>query len=107
MKKANRVKKEHDFQNIIKKGKKHSNRYYVLYDLDSELEEFRCGISVGKKIGNAVMRNKYKRQIRNILTNNLSAFKTKKDYVIIMRHNAKKLSYQEKEKEIKWLFNKK
>ena len=62
MKKRNRLKKNEDFQKVFKKGKSMANRQYVLYVLHQpEAKEFRVGLSVSKKIGNAVVRNRVKR----------------------------------------------
>jgi len=65
MKKAYRVKKNSEFQEILKTGKSFANRELVIYYKEKPLQtHFRIGISVGKKIGNAVTRNRIKRYIR-------------------------------------------
>ena len=64
MKKELRVKKSTEFETIIKKRKSVANREFVLYWNPNDLEHMRIGLSVGKKIGNAVARNKTKRQVR-------------------------------------------
>lgn len=59
MKKRNRLKKNEDFQKVFKHGTSVANRQFVLYTLDQpENDELRVGLSVSKKIGNAVMRNR-------------------------------------------------
>lgn len=63
--KAYRIKKNSDFQFIYKKGKSVANKQFVVYTkVNKELEHFRLGISVSKKLGNAVVRNRIKRAIR-------------------------------------------
>lgn len=63
--KAYRIKKNGDFQFIYKKGKSVANRQFVVYTKPNKnLEHFRLGISVSKKIGNAVVRTRIKRAIR-------------------------------------------
>ncbi|VHG97052.1 ribonuclease P protein component [Streptococcus pyogenes] len=54
MKKTYRVRREKDFQAIFKDGKSTANRKFVIYHLNRGQDHFRVGISVGKKIGNAV-----------------------------------------------------
>ncbi len=50
---------------IYKRGKSVANRQFVIYTkTNKDLEHFRLGISVSKKLGNAVVRNKIKRAIR-------------------------------------------
>jgi|SRR5690625_2860582 len=65
MKKAYRVKRNSEFQDIFKSGKSFANRELVIYYKEKPAQtHFRIGISVGKKIGNAVTRNRIKRYIR-------------------------------------------
>ncbi len=66
MKKEFRVKKNEDFQKIIK-GKKLFSSSYVLYYLPNQIEHLRFGISASKKLGNAVIRSKVRRRVRSIL----------------------------------------
>lgn len=65
LKKAYRVKNSKEFQSLLNTGKSFANRELVIYYKEKPSQEhFRIGISVGKKLGNAVMRNKIKRHIR-------------------------------------------
>lgn len=86
MKKREVVKSKIDFNKIIKTGKSISNNCFVIYYNDNNIGYSRYGISVGTKLGNAVFRNKYKRKIRMIITNNKSILeKESKDYIILFR----------------------
>ncbi|WP_436860783.1 ribonuclease P protein component [Staphylococcus caeli] len=92
MEKAYRIKKNSDFQFIYKKGKSVANRQFVVYTrVNAELEHFRLGISVSKKLGNAVVRNRIKRAIRE-------NFKVHKadilpmDIIVIARQPAKDMT---------------
>ena len=67
MKKINIVKSNREFNEVINKGIKHKNTIFYLYILKNDYKYNRYGIAVSKKIGNAVTRNKYKRQIKDIL----------------------------------------
>lgn len=69
MKKINVVKSNEEFNNIIKTGNCVKNYYFVLYYKENSLGKYRFGISVGKKVCNAVKRNYLKRIIKNILDN--------------------------------------
>ena len=66
MKKINIVKKNIEFNNIINNGKKYYSDIFSIY-VTKNNEHNRFGISVSKKIGNAVVRNKYKRRIKDII----------------------------------------
>ena len=65
MKKKYIVKTREEFNCLIKTGICSKNKYFVIYHLPNNKSYDRFGISVGKKIGNAVTRNKYKRKIRS------------------------------------------
>ena len=67
MKKINIVKKNTEFNNIMKIGKKYSSDIFYVYVVDNSYQFNRYGISVSKKVGNAVTRNKYKRRIKDII----------------------------------------
>lgn len=66
MKKINIVKSNIDFSNIMKVGRLYKNKYFALYII-KEKERYRFGIAVSKGIGTAVVRNKIKRQIKDII----------------------------------------
>ena len=95
MKKYEVVKNNKDFDKIIKEGKYQKNDCFVIYYMDNDLIYNRYGISVGKKIGNAVTRNYYKRIIRNICDKNKNLYSKGKDYIIIMRKGLTLLNFNE------------
>ncbi len=103
MKKINVVKKNSDFTKIIKSNHIVKNKYFVIYYLNNELKKSRFGISVSKKIGNAVTRNYYKRIIRGICDKNLD-FHDECDYIIIMRKDASNLNYNDYQDNLVRLF---
>ncbi len=59
-----RLKKSWEFQRAYKKGKKCWDAYFVMYVYDTQLGQSRLGITVSKKVGNSVQRNRVKRLIR-------------------------------------------
>lgn len=101
LKKSQRVKKNEDFQKVFKKGKSVANRQFVVYSYRKEDQlEFRIGLSVGKKIGNAVTRNRIKRYIRQAFLEMKDELKNDRDYVIIARHQAAALDFHETKKSL-------
>ena len=104
MKKKEIIKKSNDYTKVINKNNKLKNKYYSLFYIKSDNTLF--GISIPKKIGNAVIRNKNKRQIKNIIDNNKNNIQNGYNYVIIIRKEILSLSYQEKEQELINLFKK-
>ena len=85
MKKAFRIRKNEEFSEII--GQKHSvaNPFFVLYFRNRKQDRARVGISVSKKLGNAVERNLIKRQVREMAKALLDFEKYPKDLIIIVR----------------------
>lgn len=84
MKVENRVKKYSDFQKVINLGQSFRAQTLTIYFLENDLDRTRIGISVSKKSGNAVVRNKIKRQIRAIISKEMDLTKSL-DYVFIAR----------------------
>ena len=67
MKKANILKENRDFNRIIKDGTPFKYKDYIIYVEKKDPSIYKFGFSVGKKIGNAVVRNKIRRRLKNIL----------------------------------------
>jgi len=103
MKKINVVKKNYEFNDIIKKGKTLKNKFYIVYFKKNNLSKYRFGISVSKKLGNAVLRNKYKRKLRNIIDNNKKSYQKSYDYIIILRKSCIDVEFQLLEEKFKEL----
>ena len=95
MKKEEVVKNNRKFDYIIKNGQYKKNNEFVIYYIDNEKEYDRFGISVSKKIGNAVTRNYYKRVIRNICDKSKNLYSKRKDYIIIMRKGLTILNFED------------
>ncbi len=95
MKKRYIVKNQYEFTNIIKTSKYYRRSMFTIYIKDNNLEYSRFGISVATKIGNAVIRNKVKRQMRNIIDNSKNVYKKNLDYIIIVKTNYLNYSYDE------------
>ncbi len=85
MKVINRIKANEDFAKTIKNGKTYYCKSYRVHVVDNEIGHTRIGISVSKKIGNAVVRNRVKRQIRAICDSVIDYDKQALDIVIIAR----------------------
>ena len=100
MKKSFRVKREKDFKAIFKDGTSFANRKFVVYQLENQQNHFRVGLSVSKKLGNAVTRNQIKRRIRHILLSVREHLADNVDFVVIARKGVEGLDYAEMEKNL-------
>ena len=105
MKVKYRVKTHEDFQEVIKEKKTVSNRIYVLNYKKNELNHSRVGISSSKKLGNAVTRNKIRRQIR-MMAQQVINFENSIDYCIIVRKSYLEQTFEDNKKELSILIEK-
>ena len=100
-----RVKTHEDFQEVIKEKKTVSNRIYVLYYKKNNLDHSRVGISASKKLGNAVTRNKIRRQIR-MMAQQVINFDNSIDYCIIVKKSYLEQTFEDNKKELSILLEK-
>ncbi|MDL4840928.1 ribonuclease P protein component [Aquibacillus rhizosphaerae] len=101
MKKAYRLKKNEEFQLVFKKGKSFANRQLVLYFINKEDQQhFRIGLSVSKKIGNAVVRNQIKRYIRQAFLELDGQVSNPYDFIIIARKPTKDMDFHQIKKSL-------
>ena len=107
MKKEYRIKKNDEFQYTFQHGKSFANRQLVIYYVvRQEQEHFRVGLSVGKKIGNAVTRNRIKRYLRQAFQELDKDIKDNYDIVIIARQPTKDMGLYEMKKSLSHLLYK-
>ncbi|WP_283679597.1 ribonuclease P protein component [Lentilactobacillus sp. Marseille-Q4993] len=96
MRKSFRVKKEADFQKVFETHNSVANRQFVVYKLDKPGQpHFRVGISVGKKIGNAVHRNWVKRRIRQSLLELKGDLRQDVDFIVIARPSTDQMAMKD------------
>ena len=98
MKKINILKESRDFDRIIKSNKPYKYKDYIIYIEKDTNNVYKFGLSVGKKIGNAVRRNKVKRQLKSIIS--------EKDYqnnfncIIIVGRGINERNFEEKKQNL-------
>lgn len=97
-----RLKRNEDFRNVYQRGKSFANRQLVLYyfrnDSFFDQEEnipFRLGISVSRKLGHAVERNRIKRSLKAIVLKQHKHIRPGFDYVCIVRQQALDMNYDQ------------
>lgn len=98
MKKINIIKKKEEINDIIHTRNMIKNKYYYIYYKENKYDNHRFCICVSKKIGNAIIRNKNKRQIKDIIDKSNLIFKRNVDYVIIVSKEINNINFNEKRK---------
>lgn len=108
MKKAYRIKDNKEFQHVFRQGNSFANRQLVIYYIEKQNQDhFRVGLSVGKKIGNAVVRNRIKRYLRQSFQDLENKILPTLNIVIIARNPTKDMGYYEIKKSLIHLLSRK
>ena len=101
MQKEHRLAKREDFNRVYRRGKSAANLQFVLYFLpQKEPGPFRLGVSVSKKLGNAVMRNSIRRKMKEIVRLGREDVLPGIDIVIIARKPAAEMNYDNMKKSL-------
>ncbi len=87
--KRSRLSRSSDFQRIYRQGSSTASRFLVLYKFrraaDAPSEGPRLGLSVSKKLGGAVVRNRVKRLVRESFAAHEAQVSREYDVVFIAR----------------------
>ena len=91
--KRGRLTRSADFERVYRQGRSHGNRYFVLYAFPRSGEgEARLGVSVSRKVGGAVDRNRVKRLLREAVAAAEPGLPDGVDIVVVARPDARELA---------------
>lgn len=86
--KRRRLSRSGEFDRVYRDGSSHATRYLVLYSFprrDEGEDDVRLGVSVSRKVGNAVERNKVKRALREAFWDLTDRLPAQHDFVLVAR----------------------
>jgi ribonuclease P protein component len=88
MPKRRRLSRSGEFDRVYRDGSSHATRYLVLYSFprrDEEQRDVRLGVSVSRKVGGAVERNRVKRTLREAFWSLADRLPPRHDFVLVAR----------------------
>src|SRR6478672_11265159 len=87
LQRRNRLSRSRDFDAVYRQGRSASTRFLTLYWFEREEDpgEPRLGLAVPRAAGNAVARNRIKRQLREVWRERLERVPAGRDYVLIAK----------------------
>jgi len=97
---ADRVLRSSDFQRIYKDGARSTTASFAVFALPNGIGRSRLGLTVTRKFGTAVVRNRHKRIVREIFRKNRGAFGASCDFVVNLRAGAAGRAYGALEAEL-------
>ena len=98
-----RLSRSGEFERVYREGRSHASRHLIVYAFprsDGDAVEARLGVSVSRRLGGAVERNRIKRLLREAFWANAEALSPRHDFVIVARPPAGELAESEGERGI-------
>lgn len=90
-------------QQVARHGQKIHTDSFVISRLENTLDNVTVGFIAGKKVGQAVVRNKALRLLREAVRMNLTSFETGFDYVLVAKKDIEKKKSTELAQELSFL----
>lgn len=103
----NRLRKKREVERVLKEGKGFKEEFLILKVKKNKLEELRFGFIVSQKVSKkAVVRNKIKRRLREVVKEEIKGIKKGFDIILIALPKTETKDFQDIRKTIEKLFKK-
>ncbi len=90
-----RLRRGADYRRAFAYGRRKANRLLTLYYLKNDQRVSRVGLVLGRRVGNAVQRNKVRRRLQEILRGRWNEIKDGRDLVLVVRKEAKDADFRQ------------
>ncbi len=91
-----RLSRSSEFERVYRQGRSHGNRHLVLYTFPRRDDgDVRFGVSVSRRVGGAVERNRVKRLLREAFAARRRGMSAAHDFVIVARPAVRELAARE------------
>jgi ribonuclease P protein component len=98
--KSARLRKRSEYRRVQERGRKVHTPHFLVFVIDQDGEETRLGITVSRKVGNAVLRNLLKRRIREAYRRHRDVFPPGKEIVVLVKRGVGDLDAAKVEDEL-------
>jgi ribonuclease P protein component len=95
-----------DFDGTLRSGRRAASEYLALFVSDNDVGRPRVGLAVSRKLGNAVVRNRIKRRLRELVRPLVTQARGGRDVVIVARARAADAEFARLRQEIEMLWAK-
>lgn len=100
------LRRKRDFQAVFKNGKKGVGQAFICYMFKRQGQGRKLGLAVSRKVGNAVVRNRVKRFIRETYRTNRENLDNNLHLIVIAKPSAAALNFGQSSKELTELLDK-
>ena len=105
MERQSRLRRNEDFQRARREGRSWASPWVVLVAVPNGLDHSRYGFAVGKRLGKAVVRNRVKRRLREVVRAQRPGIEPGWDLVFIARDPVREVAFDQLQRAVRQLLS--